>query len=335
VATIHDVARAAGVAPSTVSYVISGRRTVSTATRRRVQQQIRLLGYRPRATAPVGRSDLLALLTPQRPGIETPTIMRFTAAATVAARSHGLDLLLLTKDSDPGELRDAVIGSLADGLIALDVTEADNRVPMLTALDRPTVLVGLPDQPNAISCLDLDFSAAAALCVGHLAGLGHRRVGLVGPAPAVHARGVSQATRFRQGFVDSAERHRVHAVVRACADDVQSCLDDVLAAGVTALVVQNEAAITPLMHDLDRRGLVVPQDISVIAVGPHGGDPCTLTTVEVPAALLGELAVEMVVDRLDGTPAPEIRLLPPRLAARASTGPLRTASSNQSNTRNS
>jgi DNA-binding LacI/PurR family transcriptional regulator len=39
----------------------------------------------------------------------------------------------------------------------------------------------------------------------------------------------------------------------------------------------------------------------------------------VPAARLGELAVEMVVDRLDGSAAPEIRLLPPRLAVRAST----------------
>jgi DNA-binding LacI/PurR family transcriptional regulator len=317
VATIHDVARAAGVAPSTVSYVISGKRTVSAATRRRVQQQIRLLGYRSRDTATTVRSDLPALLAPHRPGTETPTLMRFTAAATAAARSYGLDLLLLTKDSEPGELRDAIIGSLADGVIALDVTAADRRVPMLTALDRPTVLVGVPDHPNAIACLDLDFSAAAALCVGHLADLGHRRVGLVGPAAVVHARGVSHETRFRQGFLDSAERRGVRAVVRAY--DASSCLDGLLAAGVTAVVVQDEVAVTPVMHDLGRRGLAVPQDISVIAVGPHGGDPCTLTTVEVPAALLGELAVEMVVDRLRGAPAPEIRLLPPRLAARAST----------------
>jgi DNA-binding LacI/PurR family transcriptional regulator len=305
------------VAPSTVSYVISGKRTVSAATRRRVQQQIRLLGYRPRATAPVFRSDLLALLAPQRPGIETPTVMRFTAAATIAARSHGLDLLLLTKDGGPGELRDAVIRSLADGVIALDVTTTDNRVPMLTALDRPTVLVGVPDHPNAITCLDLDFAAAAALCVDHLAHLGHRRIGLVGPAAIVHTRGVSQATRFRQGFLDSAERHGVQAVIRAY--DASSCLGGLLAAGVTALVIQNEAAVTPVIQDLGRRGLVVPQDISVIAVGPHGGDPCTLTTVEVPAARLGELAVEMVVDRLHGVAAAEIRLLPPRLAVRAST----------------
>ncbi|QUQ67231.1 LacI family DNA-binding transcriptional regulator [Kutzneria sp. CA-103260] len=321
-ATIHDVARAAGVAPSTVSYVISGKRAVSPATRRRVQQQIRLLGYRPRGSGLVVRSNLLALLAPQRPGVETPTLMRFTAAATAAASSFGMNLLLLTKDSDPGELRAAVVGSLADGLIALDVTATDRRVPMLTALDRPTVLVGVPDHPNAITCLDLDFAAAAALCVSHLAELGHRNVGLVGLAPAVQRRGVSQATRFRQGMLDSATRHGIRVCIRPCDDDldaIRSCLDGLLADGATALVVQNENALTPLMTELAARGLVVPQDISLIAVGPHGGDPCTLTTVEVPAAQLGQLAVQMVVSQLEGSPAPEIRLLPPRLAVRAST----------------
>lgn len=322
-ATIHDVARAAGVAPSTVSYVISGKRAVSPATRRRVQQQIRLLGYRPRGSELIERSNLLALLAPQRPGVETPTVMRFTSAATAAAREFGLDLLLLTKDADPGELGEAVVGSLADGLIALDVTMADGRVPMLTALDRPTVLVGVPDHPNAIACLDLDFAAAAALCVTHLASLGHRTVGVVGPAPAVRDRGVSHDARFRQGFLDSAAQHGVRVRVRPCEhglDAVRSCLDGLLADGVTALVVQNEIALAPVVTELATRGLVVPQDISVIAVGPHGGDPCTLTTVEVPAARLGQLAVEMVVGQLDGSPAPGIRLLPPRLAVRASTG---------------
>ncbi|MFI9384623.1 LacI family DNA-binding transcriptional regulator [Kutzneria sp. NPDC052558] len=321
-ATIHDVARAAGVAPSTVSYVISGKRAVSPATRRRVQQQIRLLGYQPRGTGVLARSNLLALLSPQRPGADTPTVMRFTAAATATASAFGLNLLLLTKDSGPGDLGQTVVGSLADGLIALEVTAADRRVPMLTALDRPTVLVGVPDHPNAITCLDLDFTAAAALCVDHLADLGHRSVGLAGPAPAAYQRGVSQAVRFRQGFLDAATRRGIGACVRPCGHDlesVRSCLDGLLADGVTALVVQNETALTPLVTELATRGLVVPQDISVIAVGPHGGDPCTLTTVEVPAERLGRLAVEMVVGQLDRSPAPEVRLLPPRLAVRDST----------------
>jgi DNA-binding LacI/PurR family transcriptional regulator len=320
VATIHDVARAAGVAPSTVSYVISGKRAVSAATRRRVQQQIRLLGYRPRASELTARSDLLALLAPQRPGVDAATAMRFTSAATAAARDHGLDLLLLTKDGDPGELREAVVGSLADGLIALDVTAADARVPMLTALDRPTVLVGVPDHPNAITCLDLDFHAAAGLCVDHLADLGHRRVGLVGPAAAAYDRGVSHAARFVQGFRDSSLRRGVQACIRSCDEDsVRSCVDGLLAVGVTALVVQNEDVLTPVMSALTSLGLVVPRDMSVIAVGPHGGDPCTLTTVEVPAARLGQLAVAMVVDQLAGVGGSEIRLLPPRLAVRSST----------------
>src|SRR4051794_32569452 len=89
VTTIIDVARAAGVAPSTVSYVLNGKRPISAETRRLVEQCIRQLGYRPlnrRTSAPRERTNVLGLLAPLHVGANMPALTRFVAAAMVAAR---------------------------------------------------------------------------------------------------------------------------------------------------------------------------------------------------------------------------------------------------------
>ena len=80
VATIADVAGDAGVSPSTVSYVLSGKRSISASTRHRVEQSIRKLGYRPHAGARAlagNRSNVLALVVPLRTDQNLPVVMRF------------------------------------------------------------------------------------------------------------------------------------------------------------------------------------------------------------------------------------------------------------------
>ena len=69
--TIIDVARHAGVAPSTVSYVLSGKRAISATTRQRVLASIRTLGYHPHAGArslASNRANVIALVLPLRVG---------------------------------------------------------------------------------------------------------------------------------------------------------------------------------------------------------------------------------------------------------------------------
>lgn len=326
-ATINDVARAAGVSPSTVSYVISGKRTVSPATRRRVQQCIRLLGYKPRGRSLVSRTNLLALLVPLCATPDSAAVTRLAAAAASSARSHGSDLLLLTRSGSPGELRSAISGSLSDGLIVLDVTVADARVPMLTVLDRPTVLIGVPDDSDTLTCLDLDYVGAAGLALGYLADLGHRSVGLVAPSAGSFERGASHAVLFRRGFSETAARRGVRAVDVPCGSgsasgEVESCLDALFTKlpDLTGLVVHNDAVLPAVLEALTRRGLAVPRDVSVITVGQDGvSGSVGLTTVAVPAGKLGKLAVEMVVRQLEDEVEPEVRLLAPRLVVRGST----------------
>jgi DNA-binding LacI/PurR family transcriptional regulator len=330
--TIADVARAAGVSPSTVSYVLSGKRTISDDTRRRVQRSINKLGYQPNAGARAlasNRSNVLALVVPLRVDQNVPVVMQFVAATVNRARTFENDVLLLTKDEGPEGLRRVAGSSLADALIVMDVETAEPRVPVLRALGRPVVLIGVPADPRDLTCVDLDFTAAGAACVTHLADLGHRNIALLGPSPAVYERGTSYADRFLAGFKQAATGNKVRAVTMPCAptyDGLRTCLDNLLARRreITGLVVHNETILGPLLSELARRGKSVPEDISVLAVCPDDmaeSQVLPLTSLAIPAAEIGELAVEMAMRQLNGVAHPEVRLLSPRITDRGSTRP--------------
>ncbi|MBB2502402.1 LacI family DNA-binding transcriptional regulator [Amycolatopsis echigonensis] len=328
--TINDVAEAAGVAPSTVSYVISGKRAISPKTRRLVEENIRKLGYHPHAGARAlasSKTNVLAVVVPLRTDLNVSVVMEFIASAATAARAHDYDLLLLTKDEGPAALQRVASSALADALLVMDVEAADPRVPMLLALDRPVVLIGVPDHPDGLTCVDLDFAAAGSLSARHLAELGHRRIALVGPSPAVYERGTSYAPRFLRGFTETAREHGLAVSTRPCAhsyEAMRTCLDALFDEGPapTGLVVHNEAVLPGLLSELRHRGLRVPEDVSVVAVCPDTmaeHHAVRLTTVAIPAEPVGTLAVEMVVRQLGGHTAPEVRLLSPRLTRREST----------------
>ncbi|WP_199431633.1 LacI family DNA-binding transcriptional regulator [Qaidamihabitans albus] len=332
--TIADVARDAGVSASTVSYVLSGKRSISADTRRRVESSIRRLGYHPHAGARAlasSRTNVLALVVPLRTDIHVPVVMRFVTSVVTAAREYDHDVLLLTNDEGPDGLRRVAASAIADAILVMDVEAEEPRIPVLQSLLRPVVLIGVPDDPAELSCVDLDFHAAAARCVDHLADLGHEQVALIGPSPTVYERGTSFAGRFLRGFTGTAHERALHACAHSCApsyEAVRECVDKVFAdqPETTGLVVHNEAVLGTVLSELQRRGRRVPDDISVVAVCPEDmavSFSVPLTTVAIPSNDVGRLAVEMVIRQLDGAAAPEVRLLSPRLNQGHSTAPRR------------
>jgi DNA-binding LacI/PurR family transcriptional regulator len=330
VVTITDVAKDAGVSASTVSYVLSGKRSISEPTRRRVEQSIRRLGYHPNAGARAlasSRTSILALVVPLRADLNVPVVMQFVASAATSARTYDHDLLLLTEDEGPEGLHRVAASSIADAIIVMDVEASEPRTPVLRSLRLPVVLIGVPDEPGDLTCVDLDFTAAGSACVAHLADLGHHDIALIGPSPAVYERGTSYAGRFLRGFEAMAKNRDVEAISLPCTptyDGLRDCLDGLFARrpGLTGLVVHNEAILGPLLSELNRRGLQVPDDVSVLAVCPEEmaeSQVITLSSVAIPATELGRTAVEMAMRQLNGITQPEIRLLSPRLTQREST----------------
>src|ERR1700733_14596140 len=178
-ATIGDVAKYAGVSRSTVSHALSGKRTISQATRERVNEAVRVLNYRANAGAralATARTMILALVVPFTPEEFAPATMQYVLVVTQTARSLGYDVLLVTQEEGADGIARVAESNLVDGVIILDVKRNDPRVGVLSQIRQPGVLIGMPDGEPAVDCVDFDFGAAGALLVDHLAERGHREV---------------------------------------------------------------------------------------------------------------------------------------------------------------
>jgi DNA-binding LacI/PurR family transcriptional regulator len=327
---ITDVARHAGVSPSTVSYAMSGKRPISEETRRRVEESIRRLGYRPHAGARAlagRRSNVLALVVPLRTGINVPVVMQFAVSVVTTARTYDHDVLLLTQEEGEEGLRRVVDTALVDALIVLDVQLNDPRLPLLRGLDRPSVMIGFPADSDGLTCIDLDFKAAGEACVEHLVRLGHRVVALVGSPPEVYVRGTAFAQSVVQGFTAAADRGRLTSAVHPCEASpaaARALAERLLREqpALTGVVVHNEAVLEPLIDAFEGLGLRVPGDLSVTAICPDElarSLRVPVTSIALPAAEVGARAVELLVRKLDGKAVPEATLLAPRMTERGST----------------
>lgn len=330
--TIVDVARHAGVAVSTVSYVLSGKRAVSATTRQRVLASITALGYHPHAGARAlasNRANVIALVLPLRSGMHLPVLMQFATAVVTTARQYDHDVLLVTADEGPEGLRRIAASSMVDGLVLMDVELKDTRVPLLRDLDQPSVLIGFPADAEGLTCVDLDFHRAGAVCVDHLDALGHRDVALLGAPGVVYDRNTGFALRTRAGFEEAARRHGVRATAEPCEESFDAVRDAVAALldarpALTGLVVHNEAAVVHVLAALRWLGRRVPQDISVVAICPdETAERATppLSSVLIPAEDVGRQAVTLLMRKLERRTVRPATLLTPRLTVRSSTAP--------------
>ncbi|MEY9485921.1 DNA-binding LacI/PurR family transcriptional regulator [Streptomyces calvus] len=342
--TLAEVAQHAGVSASTVSYVLSGKRSISANTRQRVERSIRELGYHPNAGARAlasSRSNVIALMIPLRTDMYVPVMMEIAIAVATTARTHGYDVLLLTGEEGPDAVRRVAGSGLADGMILMDVELDDERLPLLrgggpparaesrAGDDQPAVLIGLPADTTGLTCVDLDFKATGALCVEHLAERGHRDIAVIGEAPAVYERHTGFAERTLDGLRGRARELGLRLLHRPCeggydamAVTLARILDE--RPGTTGFVVQNESAVEPLLALLRQQGRAVPEDVSVVAICPEQvavQASVRLTSVAIPAQEMGRRAVEQLVAKFEGRGGDEVVLLAPELTVRASSGP--------------
>ncbi|MBB5891454.1 substrate-binding domain-containing protein [Kutzneria kofuensis] len=185
------------------------------------------------------------------------------------------------------------------------------RIPVLASLRRPVVLPGAPDNPQRLTCVDLDFVAAGAFTVNHLADLGHRRIALLGPSPAVYERGTSYAGRFLRDFNEAETAHGLRAVSHPCAPSyagVGAYLDRTLSTdpSITAIVAHNEAVLGALLSEVRHRGLDIPRarrsgvarDPAALATADQTGQ-YRVTTFSLSPGLCRRVTLTSLLKRFD------------------------------------
>lgn len=327
-ATIRDVAREADVSVASVSRVLNGVGVVNEPTRQRVLQAVDLLKYVPHSGArslSTSRTDTVGVILPDLFGEFFSELIR---GMDVAARAHGLHLIVSSSHDDADEVSAAVrsMRGRVDGLIVLSPYLNAASLTASLAGRTPVLLMNGGAMDAARPSIVIDNRAGAMTAVEHLLNLGRRRIAhisgpsgnleaearLAGYAEALAGSGV--IAQVLDGDFTQGSGHR--AVTRMLASgerpDAIFAANDMMAVG--ALLALQEA------------GVRCPEDVAVVGfddvpiaelVRP------ALTTLRIDIAGVGKHAMERLVGLIQSPDAsgggePNNEILRPTLVVRGS-----------------
>ena len=213
--TSQDVARLAGVSQSTVSYVLTGSRPISEATRARVEDAIAKLGYHPNSGARTlrsRRSGVIGLMVPEADA-DDGVLMTFVGTIAREARRFGYDILLVTAQEGADGIRRIVRTGVCEGLILMELDPIDERVAPVIESGLPFVTIGKPEEFPQGSVIDLDFEMLGSMVVERALEEGCDRLLLFGAPGRKRAR--NDVARFLAGVETSAEEQDLELILDA------------------------------------------------------------------------------------------------------------------------
>lgn len=334
--SIQDIARAAGVSHSTVSRALHDSPLISPAVRQRIQLLAQEMGYTPNAVAQSLKGQRTGTIGLVVTSIADPFVGRVVRGVEEVAQAAGIDVFLSVSNNDP-QREMAVIEAFhrrrVDGVISAAAQIGGQHTQRLARSRIPTVLINqqADAEAGALHSVEVDDYAGARQAVNHLLAQGHRAVGYLGAGnrPRSNRRRLA-GYRDALSAAGSAGSERWITVApperRLHSDDVangQALLPGLLQAGITAVFCYNDMLTVGALLACRELGVAVPEQLSVIGfddieLARYVTPP--LTTVHQPKLRLGELAMRMLLDLLDGRPVSN-QVLSTELIVRASTAP--------------
>ncbi|MEU6320271.1 LacI family DNA-binding transcriptional regulator [Streptomyces sp. NPDC047009] len=352
-ATMADVARSAGVSVATVSHVLNDTRPVLPHTRQAVLDAIDALGYTPNTLARslvTSRTRSIGLAVS---AISNPYFTEILQGVEAEALEHGFSLLIADPHDDPEHERKAVRllhERRVDGVIVAPSANPDGLLAHLARHAVPTVFLDRlvdadrlatgrtadtvppgtpPGQPTGngserdrqgtrfrFDQICSENAEPMARLVTHLAGLGHRRIGLVAGLPGLSTT-TERISGYRQGLAAAGlthdERLVVHGASAAAGAERATAALLSLAAPPTALVTGNNAMTIGALRTLRDRGLSVPEDLALCCFDDFAWADLfspRLTAISQPSKEIGARAVRLLLDRMEspGRPSRTVRL---------------------------
>ena len=332
--TISDVAQAAGVSKGAVSYALNGQPGVSDATRDRILQVAKELGWKPSLRAKglsSAKAYALGLVVARDPKLlgTDPFFPAFIAGIETTLAEHDYTLVLSVATAPGAEeraYRKLADGGRVDGVILTDVRHNDSRIGLLRELKLPAVTLNRPDADSPFPAVSMDDTDGITAAVNHLVALGHVRIGHVGGAQEyIHGR--SRREAWEAAMANAGLAADLFAEADFTAPGGVAATAELLrrADRPTAIVYANDLMATSGQSYAQTQGLSVPGDLSVTGYDnaeftQYLNPP--LTTISTDPMLWGRAAAQALLNQLNGTHSGEdTQLQAPVLLVRASTGP--------------
>lgn len=318
-ATLADVARAAGVSKATASRALMRPEMVAETTLQRVRDAAERLGFHPNPAAralTTGRTGMIGLIVPT---LANPFFAPLVLGAQQAAEETDSHLLLAV--SEYSAEREAAladrISEQVDGLVMVAPVGPDAAL-RARAGRRPLVLVDR--RSGRLPAVVLDTASGTSELVRHLLELGHRDIAYVsGPA------GSWADARRRSAMAEQADaagaRLRVLGPLPPTFDAGIGAAA-ALPSGATAVIAYNSYLVLGLLHGLKAAGIRVPDDMSLAAADDLtalGATSPAVTALGVPVGEAGRLAVTRLLEVCAGSRRTVVTELPTELHRRAST----------------
>jgi DNA-binding LacI/PurR family transcriptional regulator len=328
--TILDVAEEAGVSKSLVSLVMRGSDSVSPASKKAVLAAATKLNYRPNAAARTmvrQRSYVVGVLVSN---LHNPFFADVIDGIDMAATDAGYRSILTTGNRVPARERLAVSTLLemrVDGLILVS-PRFKRDVAIETSQSVPTVVIGKATRATTVDSVTNDDRLGAEMVVDHLVDLGHRHIAHIDG-------GIGGGSKPRKtGYASSMKRHGLERETRSVAGGFTEAggiegIQTLLAKGPrpTAVFVANDLAAAGVLDVLAKKGVRVPDDISLVGYDNTGmarSHALGLTTVDQPRRQMGQMAADLILTKIDnGRGEVSHVVLAPKLVVRGSTGPPR------------
>ncbi len=326
-ATIHDVAKLAGVNPSTVSRVLNGKASVTPETRRNIYAAMAQLDYHPNSVArslASGLSGAIGVVVDARDAdaFSNEYFSRSLFAIEQVAQAMGYHVIIANSASRAGSssVEDLMLQRKVDGLILPPSTVKPALLKKVG--DFPYVVLGQPDTTGQGACwVDVNNEQGAALAVEHFYAQGYKHIAYLGgdqPDGFVKRRlkGYRNALRSGEaplvlmtgGTPEGAATAALSALQGSCAPDAFLCNDNVTAFGA--------------LKGLKAKAYAVPGQVGLIAFDNYPlaeyTDP-PLTAVNVDTSMLGEETARLLFQRIERRAVNRQTLLGTTLIEREST----------------
>jgi len=325
-ASLKDVSRLAGVSPSTASRVMTGNTRVDPEAKQRVLAAVAELKYKPNLFARGLRNRSGRLIGLMVPEILHETFAIFISLVEEACVERGFTMILGNTHDDPA-IEERVLGNLigmnVDGIIISVVSDSSAVMSSLRQSDIPVVGIDRAFHHENVDRIEVDNREAGRIAAHYLHSMGHVKIACIaGPQTVTLSRERSA------GFAEYLSTKGIKPITIAGGDfefeTGMVCLRALLERGeeFTGIWAENDLLAIGAMREMDRLGIRVPDDVSIIGMDDIKTTQMilpALTTIRQPFAGICRKAVELLLKRMENPGSPPRRLvLAPDLVIRDS-----------------